>query len=220
MSKRVEVEYSEPLQDDPSTKEQSPLALAVAKEFDQLREEKAVFDLKKVEYLIIADYNDYVHPIEEEAVALSEEQDLNPKVHKFSAPLIEVLDAIRTSKNIDGINLREQIQDTTFRFETEDEPKLSLIVSDTLAEVIDATKASYDNSMTKKAVEKRNENADEFARTMYEVITKLKNEKGIRSFRQTVKALNEHQIPSFKGGEWHVKTYQDLNKRWKELGLI
>jgi len=138
--------------------------------------------------------------------------------HAFSIPLRKVLLAISTRTDIDGFNIADAIQNQTFRFYTKDFPLLSLEASNALAESIrEAKKPSIEFSRMGR--QRRTENADDFAVRMHEIIGKLKTEERMSSYRETIKVLNEKEIPSPMGGRWHVRTLQDLNKRWQELGL-
>lgn len=154
---------------------------------------------------------------EQQCVAILEGMGIE-NYQAFSIPLLQVLSAISTKTEIDGFNIADAIQNQNFRFYTKDFPLLSLNASNALADSIkEAKKPSLEFS--KMGRQRRTGNADDFALRMHEIISKLKTEVKMSSYRETIKVLNEKEIPAPMGGQWHVRTLQDLNKRWVELGL-
>ncbi|GAB3732378.1 hypothetical protein [Spirosoma lituiforme] len=118
-------------------------------------------------------------------------------------------------------NLREELQNPKFRFISVQAPRLSRLAADALSAQTQYTKTLYGRELSKKGAEKRNIDADQYAVNMYDLISRLKKKENISSYRDTVKALNANNIPTFReGGEWHLSTLQNLQKRWKELNLI
>lgn len=142
------------------------------------------------------------------------------KVHIFDkATLNQVLTSIIENAIIENLNVKELIKKPQFRFITKDNQKLSFIVSDAISVVYkDARSLSPETAELGR--KKNRENADDYARNMLDVVKKIQQELNITSYRETVKALNERQVPTYRGGDWHLKTLQDLNKRWKDLGLV
>lgn len=140
--------------------------------------------------------------------------------HVFEiASLDEVVDAIATGRLVENISILEKVKSSDFLFTTKDQPELSLKVSKALAKVRKEDR-TLDPEISEMGRLKSKENAYEFARQMYEIVQKIKAEEQITTYRETVAALNKHQIPTGRGGDWHLKTLQNLNKRWKELGFI
>lgn len=141
-------------------------------------------------------------------------------IHRFDeTPLYSVLEAIERKNIIEGVNIAEKIKDPLFRFVTIENTELSYKIS-TVISIIYKDARTLNPDVAELGRQKNRENADEFAKKMRDVVTTIQLQEKISSYRETVKALNEKHIPTYRGGEWHIKTLQDLNKRWKELGLM
>lgn len=142
-------------------------------------------------------------------------------IHKFNHTLKEILEAIIDDKEIDNIKLADKVQDPDFHFKLELNPELGTSLSDAFTAILSRARSVMTQKRVQKASEKRNQQANEYAAKMYEVITNLKVEAGVSSFRGTVDLLKQRNVQAPNGGkEWHISTLQDLQKRWRELGLI
>lgn len=202
----------------------SPFLHFVYEEYKQLKSEVLEAEEKYNKEYNFLPIDDTIAIIKLWRAGLLEPNDRPIQIHTFNVPLKELLCAIKNGETIDGINLREKIRDPNFRFKTnrKSESILSTAFSEVIATVLQSNKPYRLNKHAlEKSIHTRNENADEFAKSMYDIITRIKEEdKKISSYRETVKALNERHVSTYRGGDWHIKTLQDLNKRWQELGLI
>jgi phosphoribosylformylglycinamidine (FGAM) synthase-like enzyme len=158
--------------------------------------------------------------LKEEEICINKLHEMKvKKYHGFSEPLDHILKAITERKEIDGINISEAVRDHNFRFYTKDQPLLSLEISNVVAQVSKDLKRKVPPQFLQSGREKKSEHANEFASRMHETINQLKLAEKISTYRETAKFLNEKKFPTYAGGKWHVSTLQELNKRWKKLGL-
>lgn len=148
--------------------------------------------------------------------------------HLFRRSTVDqILDAIISNESIEGVDITARMQQHNFRFMNTTNPDHSLKVSHALATFLKNSRAMDIQKTSAEGVKKRNENADDFAKNMFNVIEKVKKEEKISSYRDTVEALNKKKIPTYndtgKGEvtkEWHISTLQKLVVRWKNLGLV
>lgn len=78
---------------------------------------------------------------------------------------------------------------------------------------------SLDPEISRMGREKRTQIADKFARQTIEIVNKLKAEEEISSYRDTLKMLNDKNVPTYSGGKWQMSTLCNLYKRCKKLDL-
>jgi hypothetical protein len=145
-----------------------------------------------------------------------------------------VIEVTTSQGVVEKINIAEELKDPNFRFLAKNAPNSSKLLSDAFSAHTEFIRSSFVGDMANKSVQKRVENADEFAVRMFNLIEQLKREEGISTYRDTVKVLNDKKVPTYRSGnmkengkdmitqkgEWHLSTLQNLHKRWKELGLI
>ena len=140
------------------------------------------------------------------------------KLHFFSTvSLPQLFDAISEDIPVEGLSIKEKMKDPFFQFITLDNPDLSFKASKAISRIVRSSQ-KIDPITAKAGRDKQKETADEYASNIFDIV-KDARERGIKTFRATVDYLNENEIPTFRGGKWHLKTLQDLQKRWKELGL-
>ena len=142
------------------------------------------------------------------------------RVHIFyHASVEDIINSITNGESVDGINILERMQDPRFRFISASNPNYSLQISHAFAKAIAVNKSVSNKKASQVGVKKRQQNADEFAKNMKEVIDNVKTESNITTYKDTVEALNKKGIASYRGKKWHIRTLQDLYKRWEALGL-
>ncbi|UFH54808.1 hypothetical protein [Spirosoma sp. KNUC1025] len=142
------------------------------------------------------------------------------RVEVFSIAFEHVLEAITKRAKIGKVDIAHELRtNPKFRFICRREVALSLNASEAFSAQSQYSQASLRKDISKTGTRKVSENADEFARKMYDAVNKIKAQNNLSSYREVVKALNENKVPTQRGGAWHVATLQDLTKRWKELGL-
>ncbi|MVM33427.1 hypothetical protein GO755_25545 [Spirosoma sp. HMF4905] len=139
------------------------------------------------------------------------------KYRKFTLPTNEILEAIRNKKEIDGFNIANAVKNPKFRFYTSDSPLASLEISNTMASVIKDIKDS--NIFMKRGRQKRQENADEYARNIHSIINEVTVHETFKSFREAANFLNDQKIPTPLNKRWQPRTLTLLNQRWEALGL-
>lgn len=148
-------------------------------------------------------------------------------VDDFQVPLFEILMAISNGTYIKGVDIKSKVQNPGYRFISQVEPALSSMTSDTIATMFklgyelgknDGKKAHLE-SASRLASEKRTNLADEFATNLHPIIKKLQMENQVDTVRATIELLNKENVKSFTGKNWHLQTYSQLKKRWKDLGL-
>lgn len=133
--------------------------------------------------------------------------------------LDNVLDAIKNKAQIEEIDISEEIKNPLFRFITPDSQSLSFKVSEVISTIYTETRR-LSPEIAELGRQKNKENADEFARNMYDIINSIQQKENVSSYRETVRVLNKKNVPTSKGGQWHTKTLQDLKKRWIELEIL
>ncbi|MCF0072444.1 recombinase family protein [Dyadobacter sp. CY261] len=131
--------------------------------------------------------------------------------------LSDVKSAIIGGNPIAGYNLVALSKDPDFRFITKDKPAESLEISSLISATVSSILSTEDP--LSKSILTRTENADQFAKTMHEVVAKIHAENPVKSYRVLAEALNNLEIPTYRGGNWHLSTVQNLYDRWKKLGL-
>ncbi len=141
------------------------------------------------------------------------------KVDVFSSSVLQLVTAILQKEPVEGVNLAEKIQHPTYRFYTSADRDLSLGISHAFASVIQEARTLKGLDISQNAVRQLQENADEFARRTRDVIEAIKKEENISTYRETVEALNRRQIPTHRGGKWHLRTLQDLYKRCQKFSI-
>lgn len=77
----------------------------------------------------------------------------------------------------------------------------------------------FDKEKIKKGEVVRVKNADDHAKKMYEIFQTSDEIANCKSGRAIAKLLNDQNISTARGGQWHSQTVQDLYKRWEKLGL-
>jgi len=164
---------------------------------------------------------------EEEAKLLKvvprDKVDLKPpriklKVHTFAnSSLNDVLDAINNRTDIEGIDIPEKLKDPNFIFRTLDNEELSMKFSKALSTIYQSGRTS-NPQLGELGREKSKKNAENFAIQMYDIVKSIQEKGKLTTFRETIQALNENNIPSYRGGVWHLGTLHELNKRWEKLG--
>jgi len=144
----------------------------------------------------------------------------NLEHHVFTkSSLPEVLKAIQNEEMIEEIDISEKIKNPSFRFISEEAPTLSFEISQAIGFVLERTN-KLSPTIAAMGRDKVRTNADSFAKAMYETVQTIKREERIKTYRETVDALNKHQIPTYReGGKWHIKSLQNLQSRWEKLGL-
>lgn len=147
-------------------------------------------------------------------------KDVILEIHYFEEnTLEEVLDSIKKNKQIDKINVLEKLQNPNFRFRTIDDAELSFIVSESLSIVQKNATETKLAEIRELGVIRNVEIADEFAIEMFNIVKELRENDKITTYRDTIQYLNDKNVPTNRGGKWHLKTLQDLSKRWEKLKL-
>lgn len=134
--------------------------------------------------------------------------------------LKEVLRSIILHKIINGVDVAQRIEEPSYRFIAQDQPEVSYLVSEMLAQSIKKAtdKQRYLNTKTlEHSAETRKAMADEFALQAKKKIDEIKAVEHVTSYRDTVAALNKHHVPTAHNGSWHVKTLQNVLKRVKDI---
>ncbi|MCK8491778.1 recombinase family protein [Spirosoma sp. RP8] len=139
---------------------------------------------------------------------------------EFNRSAEEILLSIISDKKIEGIDLAEAMQNPDFRFKSTIDPELSASISEAFAVLLKKVRLTTGRIGAAKANKKRIKKADEYAVRMYEVINNIKQETGVSTFRATVEQLTQRGIDTPNGGKWSTNTLQDLQKRWRNLGLV
>lgn len=141
------------------------------------------------------------------------------KPREFDLSAKALLEAIIKRKKVAGVDIVQKIQDPHFRFTSTIDPDLSASMSEAFAVLL-----SYGRSKAgKKGNVERNRKGDQFATKMHAMIQNMQSESGVTTLQATVDLLNQKGVKTYserEGSKWHLKTLQDLQKRWKALGLI
>ncbi|RYC66968.1 hypothetical protein [Spirosoma sordidisoli] len=139
-------------------------------------------------------------------------------LREFESSTEAILNAIINGKTIEGVDIAESIQNPQFRFKSTKDPVISASMSEAFAILMSRARSEAG----KKGSAERNRKSDEFAANMYNVIQNMQVESGVTTLQATVDLLNERGVRTYSGQEgskWHLKTLQDLQKRWAKLGL-
>ncbi|OZI05531.1 hypothetical protein BWI93_25025 [Siphonobacter sp. BAB-5385] len=157
--------------------------------------------------------------------------------------LSEVAKAIKLNIPVNGIDISEKINDSNFRFLTEDNPELSYELSEAFSISSSQTyEKGYDEGYEKgledgkvrekqiseeakgKSLATRIAKANEFALKLKKKVDELKEEEHVSTYRDIIDVLNRRKIPTAQNkiGSWQLKTLHDTLKRaerLEELGM-
>ncbi|WP_375443704.1 hypothetical protein [uncultured Fibrella sp.] len=156
-------------------------------------------------------------------VVLRKIDPIENKPYEFDSTAKEILTAIVHNEEIGGINIVDKVQDPTFRFKAmlDPDPELGSFLSEAIAIVLDRSRFIAAKRSSEKASEKRIAKANDYALKMYQVITDMKAEAGVSTYRATADLLERKKIKNPNGGKaWNASTLHGLQKRWQELGLV
>lgn len=144
----------------------------------------------------------------------------NPKPIELDVSAQDIIEAIIYDQDVNGINIVDKLLEPTFRFKSNND---SIVSASDLSEALSIVIAKARSKPGKKGSTTTNvirkQKADEYAKNMYEIITKLKAETGVSTYEATLALLREKEVKTPNGGKWHISSLQDLQKRWVELGL-
>ncbi|MBN8825842.1 MULTISPECIES: hypothetical protein [unclassified Spirosoma] len=160
--------------------------------------------------------------------ALSAEQSQNQLPISFKASVRDIVKAIATNVDIQGVNLVDRVQDPGFRFTSEVDPDFGTDLSEAFAVLLARARALASQLHSETAKKggatssiSRNEHANAYAAKMFGMISDLKSEHGISTYQAVVDLLNDKKVETAGGKTtWHIKTLQNLEKRWQNLGLV
>lgn len=145
------------------------------------------------------------------------------KIVKFKASTPEIIKSIIDQTPLEGIDISVQVQDPLFRFQSlsESEQKYSLQLSEAFALTVQRAKTRDTRPAIERSIERRVDEADDFAIRMYPVIQEMKSEAGVITNKGMIELLNSKNIPTYKkGGKWHTSTLNNMKKRWTEMGIV
>lgn len=198
------------------------------KEVEKINFDPNELDFFKINFIRLKHNDESKHEQVESAIPekLSEvekENDLlKPKqkeIYEFSATIEEISLAIASKKPIEGINILKELQNPDYKFQIKNSPDLGTTFSEALVQAYNAGKSNTIAIAAQVSLDKRKNAANKFAIEMHPIIQKLRSEKKLITYKETIEALNKEGIKAPKGGKWAEGTLQAVYKRWKDLGL-
>lgn len=137
---------------------------------------------------------------------------------EFSSNLTDIMSAIKGGYEIEGVNIRQKIQERDFTFSSNTDQLVS-IFSEVLRISINEAKFSNNSKATQNSRISRNQRADVFARNLFKSYKRImKNEKK-PTLQEVISAFHQHEIFSPTGKRWGPSSLQMIYKRWEKLGL-
>lgn len=147
--------------------------------------------------------------------------DREKKVVAFNASTLEIIRNITAQTTLEGVDVATEVQDPSFRFMSLSTGELvySTELSEAFATVAKLIKTRDTRPAIDKSTTKRIANADKFTMKTYPLIEQMHADAGIITNKEIVERLNREQVPTYKGGNWHLSTLNNMKKRWNKLNI-